>query len=204
MGSTDLVQEPQASEVDPGVGGPQGQSSGVVCEALGKMPNLLARGLLYVVLLLVAALFAYSLVAKVDVVVSARMVLRADRSPGEFLRQVDAAISGTNVEPRLFADIILANKDAGRAVVGMPARYKFDAYPFLQYGTIKAKLVAVADEGVEDPRLGWVFHAKGALPSNHLIVDGKKYDLKAGMTGTAELVAGRATLFSILLGRLSL
>jgi hypothetical protein len=47
-----------------------------------------------------------------------------------------------------------------------------------------------------------VYHLDGTLARNHFQIKGKQYDVRPGMTATAEVVTERKSIFSLLFRKL--
>ncbi len=83
------------------------------------------------------------------------------------------------------------NKDIGFVKKGMEAKIKIDTFDFQKYGLLKAKVIRVGDDAIEDKRLGAVYEVYLKPEKNYLIVKGKKEYLSAGMSVTAEMKTGK-------------
>lgn len=95
-------------------------------------------------------------------------------------------------------DIKVANKDIGFIEKGMIIKFKFDAFPFREYGFLSGRVVSVSPSSVDDKKLGYVYDVQGALDQAHYDIRGKRYPVKPGMTGVAEIVTEKKTFFSML------
>lgn len=98
-------------------------------------------------------------------------------------------------------DISVANRDIGFIEEEMDIKYKFDAFPYMDYGVIKGKVSAIAPSAVENEKLGFVYQIQGSLDSLSFEIEGKQYPIKVGMTATAEIVTERNTIFTMLFKR---
>lgn len=125
---------------------------------------------------------------------------------GAFRKPDRSSLHGTLRAPHpLYMQITVANKDIGLVEPGMPIKYKFDAFPYADYGTMGGEVSAVSLSAVEDPVMGYVYHVRGALDEVSFQVnkkERKECPVKAGMTATAELVTERKKIFSIVIGKL--
>jgi multidrug efflux pump subunit AcrA (membrane-fusion protein) len=98
----------------------------------------------------------------------------------------------------LLVEMRVPNREAGRVRVGQPVRLKVDAFPFGDYGMLFGEvqsLATEADSGGGEPS----FRAVAVLERPYFTRHGETFDLKPGMTGTAEIVTERKTLLQILL-----
>jgi hypothetical protein len=157
----------------------------LVTEHLQKMPSIFARGLFYLIILLLAVALVYSIKGSVDVVVVCPAVVRADTEKGN---------------GELYMDIIAANRDIGLIEPGKSVRYRFHAFPHSEYGTLSGIVVLVSDYAVEEKTQEFVFHVRGSLAKQTFEINGKSFPIKPGMTAVADLVIARKSIFSILVG----
>ena len=99
-------------------------------------------------------------------------------------------------------DITVANKDIGFIEPDTEIKYKFDAFPYTDYGTLNGKVLMISPSAVEDKTQGFIYHIQGSLDQTYFEIKGKKYPIKAGMTATAELVTEKKSIFSMLFKKL--
>ncbi len=124
------------------------------------------------------------------------------RNKGEFVRISDLLCTILPGDSPFYMDITVANKDIGFIEPEMEIRYKFDAFPYTDYGIVQGRVSAISPSAVEDKVLGFVYHVKGTLDRTHFEVKGRRYPIKAGMTATAEVVTERKSIFSLLFRKL--
>ncbi|MEW5801687.1 MAG: HlyD family efflux transporter periplasmic adaptor subunit [bacterium] len=120
------------------------------------------------------------------------------RNKGEYVRESDLLCTILPLDSPLHMDIMVANKDIGFIEVDMEIKYKFDAFPYADYGTLSGKVLSISPSAVEDKNQGFIYHIRGSLQRPYYEIKGKKYFLKPGMTATAELVTEKKSIFSIL------
>jgi hemolysin D len=96
----------------------------------------------------------------------------------------------------------IENKDIGFVEAGQEASVKIDAFPYTQYGYLKGKVVAVANDSVPDKKTGLVFTARIKLPSDILRVNGKAVSIMPGMQVTADIRTGKRSVASYFLSPL--
>ena len=102
------------------------------------------------------------------------------------------------------------NRETGFLKVGLPARLKFDAYPFQDYGLIPGKVIWISP--TSDPSPSSVSGASPAMANvpNRFTVEiklaqtvvqarGKLISLKAGQTATAEIIVRRRRVLDLFL-----
>ncbi|MBI5057517.1 MAG: HlyD family efflux transporter periplasmic adaptor subunit [Nitrospirae bacterium] len=124
------------------------------------------------------------------------------KNTGEYVRDADLLCTLVPADSPLYMDITVANKGIGFIKKGMPVKYKFDAFPYTDYGTRRGEVVSVSPSAVESGALGFVYTVRGSLKEPYYEIRGAKYFIKAGMTATAELVTEEKSIFSILVAKL--
>lgn len=85
----------------------------------------------------------------------------------------------------------MPSQDSGFLQVGMPAKIKFDAYPFQDYGVVSGHVSWVSPDSkvVETPQgNAEVFDLKIAIDHLHIQADHKQIQLTPGQTATAEVI----------------
>ena len=83
------------------------------------------------------------------------------------------------------------NQDIGFIKEGMESAIKVDTFDFQKYGLIPATVSHVADDAMEDEKLGPVYQIYLEPHKDYLIVSGEKIYLNSGMSVTAELKVGK-------------
>jgi len=124
------------------------------------------------------------------------------RNMGEYVRESDLLCTIVPADAPLFMNITVANKDAGFIEKDLEIKYKFDAFPYTDYGTLSGKVTAVSPSAVEDKMFGYVYQVKGSLDSLYFKAKGRSYPVRPGMTATAEIVTDNKTIFSMLFSKL--
>ncbi|MCF5167591.1 HlyD family type I secretion periplasmic adaptor subunit, partial [Pseudomonas congelans] len=84
-------------------------------------------------------------------------------------------------------EAMLENKDVGFVHVGQDVTVKVETFTFTKYGTIEGEVVSVSRDAIEDEKRGLLYSSKIRLKQNHLLVDGKQFELTPGMAVTAEV-----------------
>jgi hemolysin D len=125
------------------------------------------------------------------------------RNTGEYVRESDLLCTILPTDRPLYMDITVANKDIGFIEKNMEIKYKFDAFPHTDYGTLPGKALAISPSAIEDTSLGMVYHVEGSIDKTWFKIKGKEYPIKAGMTATAELVTEKRSVFSILFRKIT-
>jgi multidrug efflux pump subunit AcrA (membrane-fusion protein) len=124
------------------------------------------------------------------------------RNTGDYVRVSDLLCTIVPSNSPFYMDITVANKDIGFIENGTEIKYKFDAFPYTDYGTLKGKVLAISPSAVEDKNLGFVYRIQGSLDQTYFEIKGKRYPIKVGMTATSELVTEKKSIFSILFKKL--
>jgi hemolysin D len=124
------------------------------------------------------------------------------RNTGDYVRVSDLLCTIVPSNSPFYMDITVANKDIGFIENGTEIKYKFDAFPYTDYGTLKGKVLAISPSAVEDKNLGFVYRIQGSLDQTYFKIKGKRYPIKVGMTATAELVTENKSIFSMLFKKL--
>jgi multidrug efflux pump subunit AcrA (membrane-fusion protein) len=124
------------------------------------------------------------------------------KNAGEYIPESDLLCIIIQTQRQLYMDIIVANKDIGFIERDMEIKYKFDAFPYTDYGVLLGRVSAISPSAIDDKTLGLVYHIQGTLTMTDFEIGEKKYLIKTGMTATAELVRGKKSIFSILFKKL--
>ena len=124
------------------------------------------------------------------------------KTTGHYVRESDLLCTIIPANSPLYMDITIANRDIGFIEENLEIKYKFDAFPYSDYGMLSGRVDAIAPSAVEDSSLGLAYHVRGSLENPFFNIKEKKYFIKVGMTATAELVTEKKTIFSLLFKRL--
>jgi hypothetical protein len=74
---------------------------------------------------------------------------------------------------------------------GMDVAVKIDTFDFQKYGLINGKVKHIADDAIEDEKLGPVYEIAITPTNTTLKVEGKQLPITAGMSVTVELKVGK-------------
>ncbi|MCE5243230.1 MAG: HlyD family efflux transporter periplasmic adaptor subunit, partial [Desulfobacteraceae bacterium] len=121
------------------------------------------------------------------------------RNGGEYVKESDLLCTILPDDSPLYMDVTVPNRDIGFIEPGMRIKYKFDAFPFADYGMLEGTVSAVAPSAVEEEAGRYVYHVRGGVDKLFFEIKKKRYPVKAGMTATAELVTERKSLFALLM-----
>lgn len=93
-------------------------------------------------------------------------------------------------KPLIFKVSIL-NQDIGFIKEDMNVSVKVNTFNFQKYGLIEAKVIHIADDAIEDEKLGLVYEVLIQPSKYHLEYGGKKHKINSGMGITAEVKIGK-------------
>lgn len=124
------------------------------------------------------------------------------RNVGDYVRASDLLCTMVPADTPLYMDVTVANRDVGLLEEEMGIKYKFDAFPYADHGTVPGRVVAVSPSAVESGEAGFVYHVRGTLDQRHFEFKDKFYPVKAGMTAMAEIVTEKRTIISLLFKKL--
>ncbi|UFI05725.1 HlyD family type I secretion periplasmic adaptor subunit [Roseibium aggregatum] len=130
------------------------------------------------------------------------------RSPVDgFVQSVPETIVGRVIEPGgLVAEIVprdvdlrftaqLPPRDVGFVSIGQPAKLKVDSFDFSRYGSLTGKVVEVSPTTIVDERGTAYYEVLVSVPVTHFGDDPGRYSLLPGMTGEADILTGKKTVF---------
>ncbi len=106
-------------------------------------------------------------------------------------------------DAQIEAEAMVLNRDIGFVVPGQEVEVKLEPFLFTKYGTLLGRVISVSRDAVEHQKLGLVYPARVALDRGYLDVEGRRMDLGAGMSLTAEIKTDRRRLIDYLLSPIS-
>lgn len=83
------------------------------------------------------------------------------------------------------------NQDIGFIKKGMHSAVKVDTFDFQKYGLVPAEVIHIADDAIEDEKLGPVYEIYLKLNKDSLNINGEEIFLASGMSVTSELKVGK-------------
>lgn len=98
---------------------------------------------------------------------------------------------------RLVAELTVPESGVSKLRLDQGVKLKYDAFPYQRYGAMHGRLIwlspakTAGEDGAPES-----FIARVELTEKEITVKGKPRSLDAGMSGTAEIVAGKRTLLS--------
>lgn len=99
----------------------------------------------------------------------------------------------------LVLSALLPSQKAGFVKVGMSVKLKLDAYPYQDYGVISGKVLTISPDSHFDEKLGQVYHVDVSLDRPYIQAKGQQIPLKAGQTGTVEIITRHRRILDVLL-----
>ena len=127
------------------------------------------------------------------------VITRLDvRSPHAVIQsgQAVAAIAPAGV--RLVVEAQIPNKDIAFLEKGMPAKLKFDAFPFQDFGSVAGRVSEVAPDSQGDERLGSFYKVTIVPQDTAILAHGKNIPLRPGLALSVEIVTERKSVLALL------
>jgi multidrug efflux pump subunit AcrA (membrane-fusion protein) len=118
------------------------------------------------------------------------------RSAGTVLQAGEAVSSIAPAGVRLVVIARVPNKDMTFIEKGLPAKLKFDAFPYQDYGVVESRVVEVSPDSQEDPKEDKdhnSFYRVTILPLS------EPFKMRPGLTLSAEIITERRTVMSLIL-----
>jgi len=124
------------------------------------------------------------------------------RNEGQYVKESDVLCTIVPADGPICMEVVIANKDVGFVEEGMAIRYKFDAFPYADYGPLKGTVAAIAPSAVKDGTDRFVYRLRGTVDSAYFTIRGRRYAIKPGMTGRAEIITGSRRVLASLVRKL--
>jgi HlyD family secretion protein len=121
------------------------------------------------------------------------------RSSGAVLQTGETIATIAPAGARLLAETRVPNKDIAFIDKGLPAKLKFDAFPFQDYGTIDGEVVEVSPDAQTDQQLGSFYKVTIAPKQIQIAAQGRNMPLRPGLVLTAEIITERESILSLIL-----
>jgi hypothetical protein len=102
---------------------------------------------------------------------------------------------------RLVVEAQLLNKDIAFIEKGLPAKLKFDAFPFQNYGVVEGTVIDVSPDAQVDKEFGSFYKVTIAPKTTGIIAKGKTVPLRPGLAVSAEIVTDRKSILVCYLNR---
>jgi len=120
------------------------------------------------------------------------------RNIGGYVRKSDLLCTLLPNNQPLYMDITVANKDIGFIELGLPIKFKFDAFHYMDYGVLTGRVTSISPAAMETAEHGLVYRAQGELDNWQFIIDEQVYPVRPGMTAVAEIITEKKSIFSII------
>jgi HlyD family secretion protein len=128
------------------------------------------------------------------------VVLSLDlQNTGQVVQSGETLIEVAPKDAPLILSAILPNEEAGLVKKGMPAKIKFDAYPYQDYGLINGKVISISSDSETNEQLGEVYRVEIELERNYIMEESEKVTFKPGQTASAEIILRRRRIINVLL-----
>lgn len=121
------------------------------------------------------------------------------RSTGAVLQAGQTVATIAPSGARLVAEAQLSNRDIAFIETGLPAKLKFDAFPYQDYGAVEGTVIAVSPDAQVDKESGSFYKVTIAPQQTAIEAKGKSIQLRPGLTLTADIVTERKSILSLLL-----
>ena len=89
------------------------------------------------------------------------------------------------------------NKDIGYLENNQSVAIKVQTFDFQKYGKLEGELIHIANDAINDEKLGEIYEVKIRPDSTFLIVDGVKKEIEPGMSVTAEVKVGKRRVIEL-------
>jgi multidrug efflux pump subunit AcrA (membrane-fusion protein) len=121
------------------------------------------------------------------------------RNTGAVLQEGQTIATISPAGARLLVEAQVPNKDIAFIERGLPARLKFDAFPFQDYGTVDGTVIEVAPDAQESKDAESFYKVRIEPSQTNILAKGKTIPLKPGLTLTAEIVTERKSILDLIL-----
>jgi len=121
------------------------------------------------------------------------------RSAGAVLQPGQTIASIAPSGARLVVEAQVLNKDIAFIEKGLPAKLKFDAFPFQDYGTLEGTVIEVSPDAQLDKGLGSFYKVTIVPRQTQIAAKGKILPLRPGLALTAEIITERKSILSLIL-----
>lgn len=121
---------------------------------------------------------------------------------GGVVTEAQALLAVVPLNDTLEVEAQLENKDIGFVRPGQPVTVKVESFPYTRYGYLDGVVDSVSHDAAQDEKKGLVFPVRVRLKQNHLMIDGARVNLSAGMTVSAEIKTGKRRVIDYFLSPL--
>jgi len=121
------------------------------------------------------------------------------RSTGAVLQAGQTIATISPAGARLLVEAHVPNKDIAFIEKGLPAKLKFDAFPFQDYGIVDGAVIEVSPDAQIDKDLGSFYKVMIAPLQTEIKAKGKSVPLRPGLALTAEIITEHKSILSLIL-----
>jgi len=120
------------------------------------------------------------------------------RGPGEVLQQGQTVATIAPGDVPLVVEALLADKDIAFVQKGLPAKLKFEAFPFQNYGVVDGTVIDVSPDATNKNGINY-YKVTIAPSKTEISTREKDVMLRPGLSVSAEIVTERRTVLSLML-----
>jgi hemolysin D len=122
------------------------------------------------------------------------------QTPGESVSRGETVVEIVPQGVELVSEMKVPNKDMGKVRLGQSIKFKFDAFPFAEYGVLTGTVESISPSAqeVEAPGEEPYYRAKSLLNQEYFRIKGKEVRILPGMTALAEIKTERKSLLSLI------
>ncbi|SHJ64888.1 hemolysin D [Clostridium cavendishii DSM 21758] len=102
-------------------------------------------------------------------------------------------------ETEMIMEAFIANRDISEITVGQEVALKFEAYSYQKYGVIKGKVDYIANNAMQDPKLGGVYKVNIKLNKQYIEFKDEKLKILPGMNAQVEIMCGKRRILDYFL-----
>lgn len=118
---------------------------------------------------------------------------------GEVLQPGQTFAEITPEDTPLVLSASLPEGEAGFLETGMPAKIKFDAYPYQEYGVIEGTVTSISPDTKPVQEGQAVYKVEIVLERDFVVDDGEQIEFKPGQTATASIVIRQRRIVDLFL-----
>ncbi len=118
---------------------------------------------------------------------------------GGIIKPAESIMTIVPDDTPLIIEAMVENKDIGYIAIGQKASIKVDTFSFQRYGLFEGEVYQISPDSFEDDRYGLVYKIKVKLKDKVMNVEGKKLELRSGMSVLVEVKTGERRIIEFLL-----
>lgn len=130
---------------------------------------------------------------------SGRIAELSVRNPGQTLEPGATVATIVPSDAELMMELRVPDDRMGRVRADQDVKFKFDAFPYQEYGVIRGTLRRIPPSATTEPDGRGAYRVLAGLDHTGFTVEGDERPLLPGMHATAEIVAGEKTVLQRLL-----